>query len=102
MLIVPSHLFSLCYEVLSGYLRGFEISLPPAILTMLGICGVRLSWLHWVFPKDKTFLNIMLVFPISLAATALLMLAAALYFRPSHRYAHLQKSDDAVSAKAGE
>ena len=29
MLIMPSHLFSLCYEVLSGYLRGFEISLPP-------------------------------------------------------------------------
>ena len=51
-------------------------------MTMLGICGVRLSWLRWVFPKDKTFLNIMLVFPISLATTALLMLAAALYSVP--------------------
>lgn len=99
MLIMPSHLFSLCYEVLSGYLRGFEISLPPAVLTMLGVCGVRLSWLRWVFPKDKTFMNIMLVFPISLATTALLMLAAVLYFRPSRRYAHLQKSDGAASAK---
>lgn len=91
MLIMPSHLFSLCYEVLSGYLRGFEISLPPAVLTMLGVCGVRLSWLRWVFPQYKTFMNIMLVFPISLAATALLMLAAVLYFRPSRRYAHLQR-----------
>ena len=99
MLIMPSHLFSLCYEVLSGYLRGFEISLPPAVLTMLGVCGVRLSWLRWVFPQYKTFMNIMLVFPISLAATALLMLAAVLYFRPSRRYAHLQKSDGAASAK---
>ena len=99
MLIMPSHLFSLCYEVLSGYLRGFEISLPPAVLTMLGVCGVRLSWLRWVFPQYKTFMNIMLVFPISLATTALLMLAAVLYFRPSRRYAHLQKSDSAASAK---
>ena len=96
---MPSHLFSLCYEVLSGYLRGFEISLPPAVLTMLGVCGVRLSWLRWVFPQYKTFMNIMLVVPISLAATALLMLAAVLYFRPSRRYAHLQKSDGAASAK---
>ena len=80
MLIMPSHLFSLCYEVLTGYLRGFEISLPPAVLTMLGVCGVRLSWLRWVFPQYKTFMNIMLVFPISLATTALLMLAAVLYF----------------------
>ena len=95
MLIMPSHLFSLCYEVLSGY----EISLPPAVLTMLGVCGVRLSWLRWVFPQYKTFMNIMLVFPISLATTALLMLAAVLYFRPSRRYAHLQKSDGAASAK---
>lgn len=87
------------YEVLSGYLRGFEISLPPAVLTMLGVCGVRLSWLRWVFPQYKTFMNIMLVFPISLATTALLMLAAVLYFRPSRRYAHLQKSDGAASAK---
>ena len=99
MLIMPSHLFSLCYEVLSGYLRGFEISLPPAVLTMLGVCGVRLSWLRWVFPQYKTFMNIMLVFPISLATTALLVLAAVLYFRPSRRYAHLQKSDGAASAK---
>ena len=99
MLIMPSHLFSLCYEVLSGYLRGFEISRPPAVLTMLGVCGVRLSWLRWVFPQYKTFMNIMLVFPISLATTALLMLAAVLYFRPSRRYAHLQKSDGATSAK---
>ena len=44
-------------------------------------------------------MNIMLVFPISLATTALLMLAAVLYFRPSRRYAHLQKSDGAASAK---
>ena len=91
MLIMPAHLFSLCYEVLSGYLRGFEISLPPAVLTMLGVCGIRLSWLRWVFPQHRSFLCIMLVFPISLAATALLMLSATLYFRPSRRYAHLQR-----------
>ena len=29
MLIMPSHVFSLCYEVLSGYLRGFEFRCRP-------------------------------------------------------------------------
>ena len=38
-------------------------------------------------------------FAVPVAATALLMLAAVLYFRPSRRYAHLQKSDGAASAK---
>lgn len=84
--LMVAHMFSLCYEVISGYLRGFGISLPPALLTILGVCGVRLSWIHWVFPKYPTFQTIMIVFPISLAVTALLMLAALLWFRPSKKY----------------
>ena len=84
--LMMAHIFSLCYEVLSGYLRGFGISLPPAVLTMLGVCGVRLSWIYWVFPKSPTFQTIMAVFPISLAVTALLMLAAVLCCRPSRRF----------------
>lgn len=87
VMLMTAHVFSLCYEVLSGYLRGFGISLPPAILTMLGVCGVRLSWIYWVFPKNPTFQTIMIVFPISLAVTALLMLAAVLLYRPSRRFA---------------
>lgn len=84
--LMIAHVFSLCYEVLSGYLRGFGISLPPAVLTMLGVCGVRLSWIYWVFPKSPSFKTIMAVFPISLAVTALLMLAAVLCCRPSRRF----------------
>lgn len=93
VLLMTAHLFSLCYELLSGYLRGFGISLPPAILTMLGVCGVRLSWIRWVFPRYRTFASIMVAFPISLAATALLLLAAVLFFRPSRRFAHLQREE---------
>lgn len=90
--LMVSHLFSLCYEVISGYLRGFGISLPPAVLTILGVCGVRLSWIRWVFPRYQTFQAIMIVFPISLAVTALLQLAALLWFRPSKRYAYMEEA----------
>lgn len=92
-LLMFAHLFSLCYEVLSGYLRGFGISLQPALLTMLGVCGIRLSWIRWVFPQHHTFLSIMVVYPISLAATALLMLCAVLWFHPSRHFAHMERPD---------
>lgn len=36
-----AYIFSLLYEVMSGYLRGFGISLVPAALTALGVCGIR-------------------------------------------------------------
>lgn len=85
MYLMLAHIFSLCYEVLSGYLRGFGISLPPALITMLGVCGVRLSWIYWVFPLHRSFKTIMLAYPVSLATTALFMLFAVIYYKPSHR-----------------
>ena len=85
--LMTAHLFSLCYEVLSGYLRGFGISLVPAALTIAGVCGIRLSWIYFVFPQYPTFQTIMTAFPISLAATALLMLIAVLCCRPSRKFA---------------
>ena len=85
MMVMLSHSLSLMYEVMSGYLRGFGISLPPALLTMLGVCGVRIAWIQWVFPQSRTFKTIMTAYPISLSTTALLVLIALLYYHPSRR-----------------
>ena len=83
--VMISHSFSLLYDVMSGYLRGFGISLAPALLTMLGVCGIRISWLQWVFPQSRTFQTIMTAYPISLSATALMILIALLCYHPSRR-----------------
>ena len=88
--ILPAYGFCLLYEILSAYLRGFGISLTPALLTMLGVCGIRIAWVKFVFPQSMTFQAIMLVYPVSLGATALLILIATLILRPSRRYAHLE------------
>ena len=90
MMVMLSHSLRLMYEVMSGYLRGFGISLPPALLTMLGVWGVRIAWIQWVFPQSRTFKTIMTVYPVSLSATALLIFIALLYYRPSRRHAAAQ------------
>ena len=46
----PAYTFSMLYEVMSGYLRGFGISLVPALLTVIGVVGVRITWIAFVFP----------------------------------------------------
>lgn len=79
VMIMLAHSMSLLYEVMSGYLRGFGISLAPALLTMVGVCGVRIAWIQFVFPKSRTFQTIMTAYPVSLFLTALL------YCRPSRR-----------------
>ena len=87
MMIVSAHFFSMLYEVMSGYLRGFGISLGPAILTMIGVCVVRLLWIQFVFPLSRTFRTIMLVYPVSLSLTALMIFVALLCTRPTRRFA---------------
>ena len=85
MIIFSAYIFSLSYEVMSGYMRGFGISLIPALLTTAGICGVRITWIYAVFPHYGTFENIMLVYPISLCTAAVLILLALLFLHPARK-----------------
>ena len=85
MMVFTAYFFSMLYEVMSGYLRGFGISLVPALLTMLGVCGVRILWIATVFPQHRTFQTIMLAYPLSLSATAVLILIALLVYHPSRQ-----------------
>ncbi len=85
LIIFSAYIFSMLYEVMSGYLRGFGISLVPAILTMLGVCVIRIIWIQTVFPKSPTFETIMTVYPISLATTAVLIFIAVLTYHPVHK-----------------
>lgn len=91
LMVVSAYTFSMLYEVLSGYLRGFGISLVPALLTTIGVCGVRIGWIHFVFPQTRTFQTLMSAYPVSLLATALLILIALLYYRPSYRFKYLER-----------
>ena len=85
LVVFSAYIFSMLYENLSGYLRGFGISLVPAILTIIGVCGVRFFWIFAVFPQHNTFITIMMAYPISLATTAVLIFIATMFYRPSHK-----------------
>ena len=92
--IFSGYFFSMLYEVMSGYMRGFGISFVPALLTTLGVCGIRLTWIKFVFPASRTFETIMTVYPISLAATAMLIMLALLFTRPAHKFERMHGTND--------
>lgn len=87
--IFMSYIFSTIYDCMSGYMRGFGISLTPALLTIFGVCGTRIIWIYMVFPMSQTFETIMQVYPISLAINMVLISCALLITRPSKRYDHV-------------
>ena len=92
-IIFSGYLFSLLYELMSGYLRGFGISLAPAVLTTLGVCGIRIFWVQAVFPRHADFQTLMLVYPLSLFVTAVLILAALIVCRPTTRMKKQEKKE---------
>ena len=85
LFITTAHLFSLFYDVMSGYMRGFGISLSPALVTMCCICGIRIFWIYVIFEQFKTFTCIMAVYPISLGVNAIAILILLLIKRPAKK-----------------
>ena len=101
VMIFTAYIFSMIYEVMSGYLRGFGISLVPAILTIIGVCVVRIIWVYTAFPKSRTFHTLMMAYPISLSTTALLIFIALVIYRPSRRFS-IKNNDSVIGGKNNE
>ena len=84
--IFASYLFSMLVDVFSGYLRGFGEAMLPALSTLLCVVGVRISWVYLVFPHRSTFAGLMLVYPISLALNACVIVISWLVFRKKRNF----------------
>lgn len=82
-IVISSYVFSTLYEVASGYMRGFGVSVAPAIITSVVICGMRFFWVFCVFPYHADFQTIMLIYPLSLATNAALIFGLLLLVKPS-------------------
>ncbi len=62
------------YETISGGMRGLGYSTAPALLTVIGVCVLRLFWVFTVFPKTQTFQSLMVVYPLSWMATNVMII----------------------------
>lgn len=58
-------------ETLSDAMRGYGYSLPPAILTLVVICSVRIFWVYTVFASNPSFEVLMAVYSVSWGFTTI-------------------------------
>ncbi len=68
-------------ESLSGSLRGMGYSMTPTIMSIGGVCGIRILWILTAFRLEAlhTPSGLFLVYPISWIATALMFLPILIY-----------------------
>lgn len=77
--ILPYFIFGI-QDVLTGALRGIGASFTSMILTVLGICGVRVLWIYTVFqiPRFHNQTMLYVSYPLSWFVTLIVQLAAFL------------------------
>ena len=65
-------------EVATGSLRGMGSSLSPMIMSVLGVCGLRLGWIYTIFrdPRFHSLESLFISYPISWTFTFLIQLVA--------------------------
>ena len=77
--IVLPELINVLMEGLSGALRGYGISLTPAVITLICVCGTRIIWVFTLFRNIPTYATLMAVYPVSWFITAIFLSAAYSY-----------------------
>ena len=70
--LAPFYITYICVEIFSGTLRGMGTALVPMLITLSGICVLRVSWILIVFPLHRTIETVEASYPITWATTSVL------------------------------
>ncbi len=86
--LIRLRLFAVTYivnsvlDVTTGQMRGLGKSVIPMIVTMVGVCGLRVLWVFTVFPQYRSMFTLYLSYPVSWLITGtVLVIMYAVTFR---------------------
>ena len=77
-LIVPTWIAYLCIEILAGAMRGAGDSLMPTLMTLVGVCIMRVFWVSVVVPMKHELSVLLMSYPITWVITSVMFV---LYYR---------------------
>lgn len=52
-------------EVASGALRGIDKSAVSMLISVVGVCVLRVVWLYTIFPLNRTFTTLFIAYPVT-------------------------------------
>jgi putative MATE family efflux protein len=68
-------------DVMVGSLRGMGYSVLPMLSSVIGVCGIRITWIYTIFTMNRTLETLYISYPISWAITALVHMICFMYVR---------------------
>lgn len=76
--LAPCYILYILVELLPGAIRGAGKSLVPMVISVFGVCGLRLIWLFAVVPLSHTVNTVAASYPITWVVTSI---AIFIYYR---------------------
>lgn len=70
--LAPTYFTFVAVEILSGTIRGCGVSFVPMLISLFGICILRVVWILVAVPLRPVFTTVELSYPITWATTSLL------------------------------
>lgn len=95
--IVRLEMFCLTYftcgmmDVLVGQMRGMGYSIAPMIVSLVGVCGIRIGWIYTIFQQHHSLLSLYLSYPVSWVITGAVHFCAFLYL-----YSKVKRRPDGI------
>lgn len=83
--LAPFYVIYIGVEIFSGVLRGMGDALFPMIITMSGVCVLRVLWILFAFPMNRTLEMVEVSYPITWAVTSMLYLVYYNIFIRKHK-----------------
>ncbi|MDD5823449.1 MAG: MATE family efflux transporter [Firmicutes bacterium] len=65
-------------ETTSGFLRGLGKSMPPALITLVCVCGVRIGWVYTIFAQYHTWEMLIFVYPLSWVVASVVLMVVTI------------------------
>ena len=72
--LAPSYIIYIFVEIYTGALRGVGDVFIPTLITLGGVCCVRIPWILWVVPLKPTVTNVMMSYPLAWGITVALVI----------------------------
>lgn len=69
-------------DVVTGSIRGLGPSVTPAVISLLGVCGLRIVWIYTVFAAHRSLMVLYLSYPVSWLITLVVnIICYAVFFK---------------------
>ena len=92
--IVPTYFICGNMDVVCGALRGMGKSTTTMVLTLIGVCGVRILWVQTIFKLLRTPMSIYISYPVSwLIAFGGNILVFLLIYRKTRRDGNIPENE---------